>query len=111
MFDLGKKAPKEWRGGLKITYRLGPSFTDRDITVSVDVNNYNEVKSTFQVIGTIYGSVEPDRYILLGNHRDAWVYGAVDPSSGTTVITEIARALGGLKKAGWQPRRTVKVND
>ena len=79
--------------------------------MSVDVNNYYEVKSIFNVIGTMYGSVEPDRHVLIGNHRDAWVYGAADPSSGTTVITEIARGLGELKKAGWKPRRTIKVKD
>ena len=57
----------------------------------------------------MYGSVEPDRYVLIGNHRDSWVYGAVDASTGTTVTNEIARGLGELKKAGWKPRRTIKV--
>ena len=57
----------------------------------------------------MYGSVEPDRYVLIGNHRDAWVYGAVDVSSGTAVTSEIARGLGELKKAGWKPQRTSKV--
>ena len=77
----------------------------------MDVKNYYEVKSIFNVIGTIYGSVEPDRFVLIGNHRDAWVYGAVDASTGTTVTTEIARGLGELKKAGWKPRRTIKVRE
>ena len=57
----------------------------------------------------MYGSVESDRYVLIGNHRDSWVYGAVDASSGTTLTTEIARGFGELKKAGWKPRRTIKV--
>ena len=59
----------------------------------------------------MYGSVEPDRYVLIGNHRDSWVYGAVDASTGTSVTTEIARGLGELKKAGWKPRRTIKVHE
>ena len=75
------------------------------------MKNYYEVKSIFNVIGTMYGSVESDRYVLIGNHRDSWVYRAVDASTGTTVTTEIARRLGELKKAGWEPRRTIKVKN
>lgn len=111
LFVLGQEAPKQWRGNLDITYRLGPGYTDNEITVSLEVNNYYDVKSIFNVIGTMYGSVEPDRYVLIGNHRDSWVNGAVDACSGTTVTTEIARGLGELKKAGWKPRRTIKVEE
>ena len=75
----------------------------------MNVSNYYEVKSIYNVIGTMYGSVEPDRIVLIGNHRDAWVKGAVDASTGTTVTTEIARGLGELKDEGWKPRRTIKV--
>ena len=45
--------------------------------------------------------------IIIGNHRDAWVYGAVDPHTGTISLLEIARALGHLLKTGWRPRRTI----
>ena len=58
-------------------------------------------------MGYIKGAVEPDRYVMLGNHRDAWGYGAVDPSSGTTMLLEVARVLGEKKNAGWRPRRTI----
>ena len=68
-----------------------------------------EVLPIYNVIGTIYGREEPDRYVLIGNHRDAWVYGAIDASTGTTVTTEIARVLGEMKNSGWRPRRTIKV--
>lgn len=34
-----------------------------------------------------------DRYVLLGNHRDAWMFGAVDPTSGTSVMMEVSRVL------------------
>ena len=105
---LGAQAPPEWRGTLDVKYNLGPGF-DGDITVSMNVSNYYEVKSIYNVIGTMYGSVEPDRIVLIGNHRDSWVNGAVDASTGTTVTTEIARGLGELKDAGWKPRRTIKV--
>merc|ERR1712032_857486 len=60
------------------------------------------------VIGVIRGEEEPDRYVLLSNHRDAWGYGAIDPSSGTTALMETARVLGNLHKTtGWRPRRTI----
>ena len=48
-----------------------------------------------------------DRYIILGNHRDAWVFGAIDPSSGTCVMIELARAFSHLLKTGWRPRRSI----
>lgn len=41
-----------------------------------------------------------DRYVLIGNHRDAWGYGASDPSSGTAQILESARVFGQLLKEG-----------
>ena len=50
------------------------------------------------VIATIYGSVEPDHYVVMGNHRDAWVFGAVDPNSGTAALLEIARGLNVLRE-------------
>ncbi|CAH8390068.1 unnamed protein product [Eruca vesicaria subsp. sativa] len=59
------------------------------------------------VIGVIEGEEEPDRYVILGNHRDAWSFGAVDPNSGTVVLLEIAQRLDKLKRRGWKPRRTI----
>lgn len=59
------------------------------------------------VIGVIEGEEEPDRYVILGNHRDAWTFGAVDPNSGTAVLLEIAQRLDKLQKRGWKPRRTI----
>ena len=109
MLCVGNEVPADWKGSLDIMYRLGPGFDDNEIIVEVDVNNKLEVKPIYNVIGTIYGREEPDRYVLIGNHRDAWVYGAVDASTGTTVTTEIARVLGEMKNSGWRPRRTVKV--
>ena len=103
------EVPADWKGSLDITYRLGPGFDDSEIIVEVDVNNKLEVLPIYNVIGTIYGREEPDRYVLIGNHRDAWVYGAVDASTGTAVTTEIARVLGEMKNSGWRPRRTIKV--
>jgi len=35
------------------------------------------------------------------------VFGAIDPSSGTSVLLEVVRAFGEMVKSGWKPRRTI----
>jgi len=101
----GPAAPKEWIGGLPIEYRIGNGETRVRMTLTMDYR----LRTIWNVIGTLTGKDYPDEWILLGNHRDAWVYGAVDPSSGTTALLEVARAFGELRKTGWQPRRTIKL--
>lgn len=59
------------------------------------------------VFAVIRGSEELDRFVLLGNHRDAWTYGAVDPNSGTAALLDIARRYALLMRLGWNPRRTI----
>src|SRR5262249_6128550 len=66
-----------------------------------------QLRKIWNVIATIPGTGEPDRWVMLGNHRDAWVYGAVDPGSGTAATMETCRALGAAAKRGWKPRRTL----
>ena len=66
-----------------------------------------QLRTIWNVIATIPGTVEPDRWVMIGNHRDAWVYGAVDPGSGTAATLEMCRALGAAVKNGWKPRRTL----
>lgn len=107
----GPEVPEEWRGGLQgLTYRLGPGNNEehRGWKVRLVTHNYMEDKKDSNVMGIIRGREEPDRYVLLSNHRDAWGYGAIDPSSGTTSLMEVARVLGMLHKStGWRPRRTI----
>jgi len=64
-------------------------------------------KTIWDVIGTVRGSEFPDQWVLGGNHRDAWVYGAVDPNSGTAAMLESVHGIGDLLKSGWKPRRTL----
>ncbi len=66
-----------------------------------------KIKPIWDVIGTIPGKEYPSEKVVIGNHRDAWVYGAVDPNSGTASLLETARGLGALVKSGWQPNRTI----
>lgn len=75
---------------------------------ALHVGNYFEMRTVHNVLGTITGHTEPDRYVLFGNHRDAWVHGGLDPNSGTAVMLEVSRVLGQTVQAGlWRPRRTL----
>ncbi|KAB5528284.1 hypothetical protein PHYPO_G00138510 [Pangasianodon hypophthalmus] len=109
----GSEAPETWQGSFPCKYNLGgPGFKNtshfKDCDVQLDVYNKAEIKDSANVMGVIWGSVEPDRYVIYGNHRDSWVHGAVDPSSGTAVMLEITRILGQMVKTGtWRPRRTL----
>ena len=99
----GPNAPNGWQGGLPLSYHVGPGPAEATMTVATEY----KLRTIWNVIATLPGSVEPDRWIMLGNHRDAWVYGAVDPSSGTAATLEVCRALGQAAKEGWKPRRTI----
>ncbi len=99
----GPNVPNGWQGGLPLSYHVGPGPAEATMTVSTEY----KLRTIWNVIATLPGSVEPDRWVMLGNHRDAWVYGAVDPSSGTAATLEVCRALGQAAKEGWKPRRTV----
>jgi N-acetylated-alpha-linked acidic dipeptidase len=70
-----------------------------------------QLRTIWDVIGTIEGSdpAQKDALVVAGNHRDAWVYGAVDPNSGTAAMLESVHGLGELLKQGWRPKRTMIV--
>ena len=99
----GEAAPKEWQGALPLAYRLGGESP----RVHLDVKMDNSVRRIVNVVGRISGSEDPDEIVLVGNHRDAWIYGGLDPSSGTACLMELARAFGRAAKAGFRPRRSV----
>ncbi|KAF5926063.1 hypothetical protein HPG69_010085, partial [Diceros bicornis minor] len=108
---MGGTAPPDesWKGSLNVAYNIGPGFTGHDSfrKVRMHVHNTNKITRIYNVIGTIRGSVEPDRYVILGGHRDSWVFGAIDPTSGTAVLQEIVQSFGKLISRGWRPRRTI----
>ncbi|XP_062408548.1 N-acetylated-alpha-linked acidic dipeptidase 2 [Sardina pilchardus] len=105
----GPAPPSGWRGALNVSYRIGPGFTGHahNQTVRLNVFSINQVTRIYNVIGKIKGAEEPDRYVILGGHRDAWVFGGIDPLSGAATVHEIARSAGALMKTGWRPRRTM----
>ncbi|RXN32018.1 N-acetylated-alpha-linked acidic dipeptidase [Labeo rohita] len=99
----GDNAPDDWQGSLNCTYKLGgPGFkassSFNNSNVHLDTFNTESLVNSANVMGVIRGSVEPDRYVIYGNHRDSWVHGAIDPSSGTAVMLEITRVLGKMVK-------------
>jgi N-acetylated-alpha-linked acidic dipeptidase len=99
----GPMAPKEWRGGLPISYHVGPGKTK----VHLKVNFNWDMKEIYDVIARIPGAQFPDEWVIRGNHHDAWVNGAEDPTSGQVALLEEARGIGELMKQGWRPKRTL----
>ncbi len=99
----GAAVPQSWQGDLPFHYHLGPGGVRVHLVSQQDYQR----RIIWDVIGKIQGSKEPDSWVIVGNHRDAWVYGAVDPSSGTAAMLEAAHGIGALLRQGWQPKRTI----
>lgn len=99
----GPRAPDSWQGGLPFKYHLGPG----PVKLHLVIENDKKVRSIWNVVGRLRGVERPDEWVVLGNHRDAWVFGGVDPSSGSATMMETARAFGELARKGWKPRRTI----
>ena len=99
----GRPAPAAWRGALPLTYRIGQTSGAAHLVVESDWS----LKPLFDVIATLRGSTRPDEWVLRGNHRDGWVFGATDPLAGQVALMGEAKALGSLYRAGWRPARTI----
>ncbi len=100
----GPVAPPRWRGGLPITYHMGPG--PAKLHMKLEFNW--DIVPTYNVIAKMEGSEFPDQWVLRGNHHDAWVHGAADPISGLVVQMEEARILSQVaKETGWKPKRTI----
>ena len=99
----GPVAPSDWRGGLPITYHIGPGPAKVHLKLEFDW----QLKPAYNVIAKLKGAVYPEEWVMRGNHHDAWVHGASDPVSGMVALMEEARAVGELAKAGQQPKRTI----
>ena len=100
----GKRVPESWQGGLPFTYHVGPGSAEVHMKLVMDYAQ----RPLYDVIATLHGASN-DEWVMLGNHHDAWVFGAADPSSGTASLLETARALGQLVRSGWKPRRTIVI--
>lgn len=99
----GPVAPAEWQGALPVTYRLGPGPAKVRIETEMDY----QYRPMWNVIARLEGASQPDQWVVVGNHHDAWIYGAGDPSSGTAALLDLARVLGGMAARGERPERTL----
>jgi len=99
----GQVVPASWRGGLPITYHVGPG-KDK-VHLKLEFNW--DIKPLYNVIAKLMGNEFPDQWIIRGNHHDAWVNGAADPLSGMVSELEEARAIGELARKGFKPKRTL----
>jgi N-acetylated-alpha-linked acidic dipeptidase len=98
----GSSAPVRW-GNATSRSHVGPGAAP----VRVRVRNDDAVRPVWTVTGFLRGKEEPDSVVIVGNHRDAWVFGGVDPSTGTAAMLELIRVLGTMRREGWQPRRSL----
>jgi len=99
----GPETPRDWQGALPFTYHVGPG----PVRVKMHLKQDYRYWTIWDVIGKIQGTKYPDELVVLGNHRDAWVYGAVDPNSGTAAMLESVHGISELLKHGWRPERTI----
>jgi N-acetylated-alpha-linked acidic dipeptidase len=99
----GPESPREWQGALPFTYHVGPG----PVRIKMHLKQDYALRTIWDVIGRVRGTDSPDEWVVAGNHRDAWVYGAVDPNSGTAALLESVHGIGELLKSGWKPKRTI----
>jgi N-acetylated-alpha-linked acidic dipeptidase len=103
----GPGVPREWQGGLHFPYHVGGSANP--VTLHMRLVQDARLRTIWDVIGKIPGTADPGQWVVAGNHRDAWMYGASDPGSGTAAMLEAVHGLGVLLQHGWRPRRTIVI--
>ena len=105
----GPGVPLGWQGALPFHYHIGQTAGQGAVKVHlVSVQDYQR-RIIWDVIGKVKGTQYPGEWVIAGNHRDAWVYGAVDPSSGTAAMLESVHGIGALLRQGWRPKRTIVI--
>ncbi len=101
----GPVAPDSWQGGLPFKYHVGGKRVVAHLKVDMD----QRIQPYYVTEAHIRGSEAPDEWVILGNHRDAWAFGGVDPSSGTAAMMEMTHSLGQLLAHGIRPKRTLVI--
>jgi N-acetylated-alpha-linked acidic dipeptidase len=100
----GPGVAQGWQGALPFRYHVGGQGT---VKVHLVSDQDYQRRTIWDVVGTVKGSEPGDDIVVVGNHRDAWVYGAVDPNSGTAAMLEAVHGVGALLKDGWKPKRAI----
>lgn len=102
----GKPVPNGWQGGLPFTYRLEGGA---ELRVRVKVDQKRDYVRANNVVGTLKGTENPDEWVILGCHFDAWSFGSTDPNSGTAMLLSLSETLGKLAKEGKSPKRSILI--
>lgn len=106
----GEKVPEDWVGGVPDVDEWWTGDHNSPIVHLKNEQDEVERQPIYNVLGKITGFEQPDKSIIVGNHRDAWCFGAADPGSGTAVFLEVVRIFGDLKELGWRPMRTIEFS-
>ncbi len=100
----GEVVPQSWHPMFEFVQYFGGNER-----VHVVSKFERKVKPIWLVFGDMAGTTDPNHMVMIGSHRDAMTFGAVDPGSGTTVLLQDADAFAALRKAGWKPKRTIEI--
>ncbi|KAI1460520.1 Zn-dependent exopeptidase [Annulohypoxylon moriforme] len=104
---FGEPCPNDWQGGVPdVEWWSGNSSSP--IVRLKNEQDENERQKIWNIYGKITGIEQNEKSIIIGNHRDAWAFGATDPNSGTAIMLEVARIFGDLLGRGWRPLRTIE---
>ncbi|KAK4864432.1 hypothetical protein LT330_009695 [Penicillium expansum] len=104
----GSKVPKEWVGGVPDVQEWWTGDQGSPVVHLMNLQDEVERQPIYNIHGRITGMDERDKKIIVGNHRDSWCIGSVDPGSGTAAFLEVVRAFGELLTYGWRPLRTIE---
>ncbi|KAL4958295.1 hypothetical protein BDW69DRAFT_154645 [Aspergillus filifer] len=104
----GLKVPKDWVGGVPKVEQWWTGDEKSPVVNLMNLQDEVERQPIYNVVGKIFGLEEPEKKIIIGNHRDSWCLGSADPGSGTAVFLELIRVFGELLTFGWRPLRTIE---
>lgn len=99
----GAVVPAEWHPLFEFTQRVGGNQRLHEM-----VTMTRHLTTIWNVFGEMQGAAKPQSIVMIGSHRDAMTFGAIDPGSGTTVLLQDADAFHTLAQAGWRPDRTIE---
>lgn len=105
---FGEPLPEEWQGGVPDVKSWWSGNSSSPIVRLKNEQDEIEQQPIWNIYGKIVGIEQKEKSIIIGNHRDAWNWGATDPGSGTAVMLEVARVFGDLVARGWRPARTIE---
>ncbi|KAF2803727.1 Zn-dependent exopeptidase [Mytilinidion resinicola] len=104
----GEKLPEEWVGGVPDIAEWWSGDKTSPKVLLQNFQDESEKQAIYNVMGTFEGIESKKKKIIVGNHRDSWCFGAIDPGSGTAVMLEVIDILGALRATGWRPLRTIE---